>query len=269
MITFAVYAIISIYWKNEALLTAQAFTSIALISLLTTPVIVFIQALPMVMQCKGCFDRIQEYCNYSAGSTEDKVESLHPSEDDIDMDSDHKLRDLARPRCANDHCSTQSHIHLEAKTLAWDKISSPVLKNINIKIQRSAVNAFVGPVGSGKSAILNGLLREIVIASPSGTSTESQQRREGMAYCAQQPWLENKTIRQNITGVLPYDRNWYETVKWACGVDVDISELNRRDETRVGSQGLSLSGGQKQRIVSVDTQQARWDSRNINPDPAT
>ena len=53
------------YWKKGSLLAAQAFTSLALISLLTTPVIVFVQALPMVIQCAGSFRRIQEYCNYA------------------------------------------------------------------------------------------------------------------------------------------------------------------------------------------------------------
>lgn len=61
MVTFSVYAIIAVFWKNETLLTAQAFTSVALISLLTTPVVVFIQALPLVVQSIASFDRIQEY----------------------------------------------------------------------------------------------------------------------------------------------------------------------------------------------------------------
>ncbi|KAI8300944.1 ABC transporter atnG [Colletotrichum sp. SAR11_240] len=48
IVTFGIYVIISVYWKNDTLLPAQAFTSIALISLLTTPVVAFIQILPMV-----------------------------------------------------------------------------------------------------------------------------------------------------------------------------------------------------------------------------
>lgn len=252
MITFAVYAIISSYWKHETLLSAQAFTSVALISLLTTPVIVFIQAWPTVIQCKGCFDRIQEYCSYFASSTEGHVKSLFPCENETNVNSSHELHDFPCPD--RDNCCGQggSWIYFGAKTLAWDKTSPPILNDIDLSIQRSAVNVLIGPIGSGKTALMLSLLREMFPTSTSGISTQSRRRIESIAYCAQYPWLENKTIRQNIVGILPYDGNWYGMVKWACGLDLDISQLDGRDETRVGSKGLSLSGGQKQRIVSLN-----------------
>lgn len=46
-----------VFWKNGSLLTAQAFPSIALISLLTTPMVKFVQGLPMVIRCIGCDNR--------------------------------------------------------------------------------------------------------------------------------------------------------------------------------------------------------------------
>lgn len=224
------YVIISIYWKNETLLTAQAFTSISLITLLTTPVIVFIQAMPQVAQCIGSFDRIQEYCNYYDGTENSESSDT----------SGIKLGDVSPLEKNTQPISIKG-------SYSWDKASPPVLKDLDLSIQRGSITGIVGPVGSGKSALLNALLGEMVAASPNSTAAPPQ---EAVAYCSQQSWLENKTIRKNITGALPFHEKWYKVVKFACGLDVDISLLEKHDETRVGSQGLNLSGGQKQRIVS-------------------
>lgn len=71
-----------------------------------------------------------------------------------------------------------------------------------------------------------------------------------MAYCAQQSWLENRTIRHNIVGASPWDRKWYSAIRVACCLDPDLEQLEKGDQTRVGSKGVNLSGGQKQRVVS-------------------
>lgn len=204
----------------------------------------------MVIQCKGSFDRIQEYCNYSMDSTEDDIASRHSVEPHVDTNSKNKLQALS-PQEDTIGCGQLRYGQttcLKGRSFAWDKTGPPFLKDLNITIEPHAINVVIGPIGSGKSALLNSLLGEMVEA----TSEQSRQHRETMAYCAQKPWLENRKIRQNIIGVLPYDGGWYETVKWACGLNVDIDQLDKRDETRVGSQGLNLSGGQKQRIVSVN-----------------
>jgi ATP-binding cassette subfamily C (CFTR/MRP) protein 1 len=89
------------------------------------------------------------------------------------------------------------------------------------------------------------------------TSLKVSERKIGVdpiAYCSQQPWLENGTIRQNVVGISTYDREWYATVKFACSLDADIEGPQKGDSTSVGSKGLNLSGGQKQRIVSANTQ---------------
>ncbi|UKZ71355.1 uncharacterized protein TrAtP1_012315 [Trichoderma atroviride] len=69
--TFTVYVLISVFWLHESFFTAQAFTSIALIGLLTDPVIAFIQIMPPILGVVGSFDRIQEYCNYTDLSLKD------------------------------------------------------------------------------------------------------------------------------------------------------------------------------------------------------
>src|SRR4030088_3208200 len=79
-----------------------------------------------------------------------------------------------------------------------------------------------------------------------------RQMRRGVkvAYCDQEPWLLDQTVKENIGGSLPFDPNWYGRVIDACALAQDISEFGKGDETEVGSGGSAVSGGQRSRIVS-------------------
>ncbi|KAI1453921.1 ABC transporter [Annulohypoxylon moriforme] len=247
VVTFAVYVIIALFWKNESLLAAQAFTSITLISLLTTPVVIFIQALPQVFQCIGSFERIQEYCSYNG---------VNPDTDDhdsVNSQSNSTLQHITSLGSSEKdaHIVEKPLISLRGQSFAWAKDKPVVLKDLTVDIQVGEVTAIVGPVGSGKSAFLNSLVGEMItIASASGDKPQEKGGIRGaMAYCAQAPWLENKTVRQNIIGISAYEKTWYDSVTYACGLDPDLRQLPRRDQTSVGSTGQNLSGGQKQRIA--------------------
>ncbi|KAF9246828.1 hypothetical protein DTO027I6_9803 [Penicillium roqueforti] len=83
------------------------------------------------------------------------------------------------------------------------------------------------------------------VVGPSGCVNSAFDLRTGVAYCSQQPWLRNDTVRNNIIAGMPYNEAWYNTVIHACALEEIIQKLS---EGMVGSGGRSLSGGQKQRI---------------------
>lgn len=250
-------------WKDSTLLTAQAFTSIALVSLLTTPVIVFIQGLPSVMQCVGNFDRIQEYGNYHEDGFEGLDNENLPTAvalEGIDLQSFSTSRNTAYETPST---LQTEYISLDGQEFAWSKANSTsVISLPSLSIKKRTVTAIVGPVGSGKSSLLNALLGEMAALRP----VQPNSRPGGItlpqeaAYCAQQPWLENGTIRQVVLGASGWDEKWYHTVVAACCLDVDIGQLQWGDQTRVGSAGVNLSGGQKQRIVSCPCQPLKYSS---------
>ncbi|KAJ5727128.1 multidrug resistance-associated protein [Penicillium malachiteum] len=62
MATFLLFSIIALVKGDSTLLSTQAFTSLLLISLMTTPLMKFIQAVPSTYQCLGCFERIEAFC---------------------------------------------------------------------------------------------------------------------------------------------------------------------------------------------------------------
>ncbi|OJA15999.1 hypothetical protein AZE42_13449, partial [Rhizopogon vesiculosus] len=69
-----------------------------------------------------------------------------------------------------------------------------------------------------------------------------------LGYCAQNAWIQNTTIRDNICFGRSFDEERYwRAVRDAC-LEPDLEMLPNYDLTEVGEKGISLSGGQKQRI---------------------
>lgn len=247
--TFAVYVVIAVYWTHESFFTAQAFTSLALIGLLTAPVITFIQALPQVVQCVGCFDRIQKYCNYADVDLKDE-NYYEPGRVDMRDESEVYLLAPDGPGEPFDapHDNTVS---IHSQGLKWSRNGPLILKDLHLDISPETITAITGPIGSGKSSLMKSILGEMIdVSMPDGQQKAGRRYCKHVAYCSQQPWLENTTIRNSILSSSPYEKKWYDEVVTSCGLDADLKRLPRGDETKIGSKGLNLSGGQKHRIVS-------------------
>ncbi|KAK7024232.1 hypothetical protein VNI00_016449 [Paramarasmius palmivorus] len=117
------------------------------------------------------------------------------------------------------------------------------LKNINLSIPRGKMCAIVGPIGSGKSSLLQGLVGEM-------HRTDGEiVFGERVGYCPQIPWIQSATIRDNITFGQPFDEEKYWKIVTDACLLPDFEMLSPDgDLTEVGEKGISLSGGQKQRI---------------------
>ncbi|KAM0458751.1 hypothetical protein ACHAPV_005740 [Trichoderma viride] len=230
------------------LILSQAFTSIALIGLLTDPVIAFIQIMPPILGVIGSFDRIQEYCNYTDLSLKDE-NYYEPGHTDFHDESEIHLLAPGGPAEPLD-APHDDAISLHSQGFKWSENGPVVLKDIQVDIGREAITAITGPVGSGKSSFLSSILGEMIdLSSPENRQRAAQPYCKHVAYCSQQPWLENTTIRRNILSSSSYEKKWYDEVVSACGLGADLKQLQRGDQTKISSRGLNLSGGQKQRIA--------------------
>lgn len=116
------------------------------------------------------------------------------------------------------------------------------LRNINLEVKRGQLVAVVGEVGSGKSSLLSALLGDIPKVSGRVTLNGS------VAYCPQQAWIQNATLRNNITFGRAYNHEAYSHAIDSVELKPDISILPGGDETEIGEKGINLSGGQKQRV---------------------
>lgn len=69
-----------------------------------------------------------------------------------------------------------------------------------------------------------------------------------IAYCSQEPWIFNGSIRQLILCGKEMNFDRYNQVIQATALDKDLSQLPDGDSSIIGEDGVSLSGGQKARV---------------------
>ncbi|KAI9438180.1 hypothetical protein H4582DRAFT_2111639 [Lactarius indigo] len=115
--------------------------------------------------------------------------------------------------------------------------------------KRGCFNLIIGPTGSGKTSLLMALLGEMHFVPMSPVSWYHLPREGGVSYVAQESWVQNETIRDNILFGTPYDEERYNKVIYQCGLQRDLTLFDSGDKTEVGERGLTLSGGQKARVT--------------------
>ncbi|KAJ7776222.1 P-loop containing nucleoside triphosphate hydrolase protein [Mycena metata] len=114
---------------------------------------------------------------------------------------------------------------------------------------KSGFNLVVGPTGSGKTSLLMALLGEMHLIQSSPASWFNLPRQGGVSYAAQESWVLNDTIKNNILFNTPLDEQRYRKVIYQCCLERDLELFDAGDETEVGEKGLTLSGGQKARVT--------------------
>jgi ATP-binding cassette subfamily C (CFTR/MRP) protein 1 len=238
--TFGAYASQATLQGSDSLNTVQAFTSLALITLVSYPGTRLLAALPNLASAIGCLDRIRDFLLFES-RTEDRVlmNSIAKSQ------GNGKLSSIDDPILSGGDVE-DSAIRLENVSISPAPQAEVLLKDVNLSIAKGSTVMITGPVGSGKSSILRALLGEL----PCGTGSIYIQSKR-MAYCSQSPWLRNGTIREAICGpkYAAYDQAWYRTVLEACALSYDIAHFPAGDQTVIGGRGTTLSGGQGHRVA--------------------
>lgn len=154
--------------------------------------------------------------------------------------------------------STPVNVH---GTFFWDKkLEKSALKNISYTANKGDTVCIIGKVGTGKTATLLATLGELFAQNGSASLTGS------VAYSAQEPWILNATVKDNILFGSREDPVFYNLVLEACALTRDLELLADGDQTEVGEKGISLSGGQKARIAIARTVYSRADVQ-IYDDP--
>ncbi|POS72247.1 hypothetical protein DHEL01_v209361 [Diaporthe helianthi] len=229
IITFVLYAFLATF-GGSPLDTETAFTTTALLGLITHPANMIMTIVPQAVGSLAAFERIQQYL-------------LQPSRRD-----DRLL--VKNP----DNISVQNSLAIQMQNVAIEGNSSsgPILKNINLVVHKGSIAICSGTVGSGKTVLARALMGEIETAS--GQIFVSSKR---MGLCAQSPWLPSGTLREAICGFSPDDQTWYQEILRMCCLNEDISTFPHGEDTQIGSRGFNLSGGQRQRVALARALYAR------------
>lgn len=209
--TFSFYTLV----LKHPLDAATAFTALSLFNILTFP----LGAMPMMLrffaEAKVAKDRLEAFF-------------LAPEVSE-------------RPAVPQEK---ETAVKLKASKLCWPD-GTRLLLNVDLSIQLGEIVAIVGKTGVGKSGLLFAMLGELPIDPTVG----KVHLRGSIGYCAQNAWIRNTTLRDNITGGARADEDRYEAVLDACALRADLQVLPAGDQTVIGDRGINLSGGQKQRVA--------------------
>ncbi|KAG8870466.1 hypothetical protein FRB97_009732 [Tulasnella sp. 331] len=124
------------------------------------------------------------------------------------------------------------------------------IRDISISIPKTdgdgegQVWAVVGPVGGGKSSLLQAMIGEM-------RQTRGDEKvvfGGKVAYCAQVAWIQNASVRENIIFGADWDEDRYWRAIRDAALLMDLEILPDGDLTEIGEKGINLSGGQKQRV---------------------
>ena len=91
------------------------------------------------------------------------------------------------------------------------------------------------------------LLDGEILLSKDTTSIDEYGNTRSISYAAQTPWLQHKSIKDNILFGHAYDEVRYDQVLECCALKPDLELFEDGDLTEIGARGVSLSGGQKAR----------------------
>lgn len=234
----------------------QAFVVTAYYNILKTTMTVFFpQGISQLAETLVSFKRIQNFMSYdetkiAQPSNEETLYPMDSNQSTIQKSTDFENLEvypseekIGISSSSDNAMLSEAGVIISNLKAKWNPSSTEyTLDNVNLRVQPGTLVAIIGPVGAGKSSIIQTILGELL--PESGTVNVNGT----VSYASQEPWLFTGTVRQNILFGQIYDKKRYKIVVKKCALERDFELLPYGDKTIVGERGASLSGGQKARI---------------------
>ena len=231
MVCFALYPSV----MGQPLTSSNAFTSLSLFKIMQMPFAMLPMVLMILVEFTVSVNRITNFLNLDE-CDESIVEKNLPAGSKVtykDINGNEKV--------VEDYDAATDAVLIRDGYFAWGDHEN-CLKNITTRIKKGSLVAVVGRVGSGKTSFVSSLVGEmtrnagVVIVNGS------------MSLSAQQAWLVNATVKDNILFGKPFDEKKYRAVLRVCCLEDDLRVLQGGSDCEIGERGINLSGGQKARI---------------------
>ena len=151
----------------------------------------------------------------------------------------------------------KGEVQFEQVSFSYQKDQS-LIENFSLEVNPGEKIAIVGPTGSGKSTLINLLMRfyevdkgSITIDGISIKDMTRQQLRQLFGMVLQETWLQSGTIRENLLLGNPNATDEeIQQVLMQCQLDKMIEKLPQGLETPLQRQGEDFSQGQRQ-LLSI------------------
>lgn len=246
--------------QGRTLTTPIAFTALAVFNILKYPLDQLADMLSNVIQAKVSVDRIEKFLNERETQKYEQLEDKPrgPNSPYIGFENATFSWGVSQPKFSDNDDDINAGPRQSSPAPAAPKADFK-LRDVDVSFHVGELNVVIGPTGSGKTSLMMALLGEMELESgrvylPGATSRETLKPdpvtgfTENVAYCAQQAWLLNDTLKNNILFASEFNESRYRAVIEACALTRDLEILEAGDQTEIGEKGITLSGGQKQRI---------------------
>ncbi|MBI1291076.1 ATP-binding cassette domain-containing protein [bacterium] len=143
-------------------------------------------------------------------------------------------------------------------TFQFPATERPQLQGVTLRVPAGGTLGIVGPVGSGKSTLVNLLARfypiprgMLMVGGHDINDWPLQELRRRVAFVFQETFLFSDTIGWNIRFGAEDDTPQEQVERAASRAQVhsSIIEFPKKYDTFLGERGVNLSGGQKQRVA--------------------
>ncbi|MFB9120319.1 ABC transporter ATP-binding protein [Bergeyella porcorum] len=147
---------------------------------------------------------------------------------------------------------------IEVKNLSITFGNTPILRDINMNIPQRTSIAFVGESGAGKTTLANVICGlqiphngKVVVDGQSLYESDLNTYRSKIGYITQEPVIFNDSIFNNVTfwaEKTPATLEKFYKVMDMVSMKNFIENLENKEDSTLGNNGVLVSGGQKQRI---------------------
>ncbi len=158
---------------------------------------------------------------------------------------------------ARDLAEVRGEVEFRDVTFRYEEELDPALADVNILVRPGEALGILGRTGSGKSTVMNLLLRiyeategQVLLDGHDVKDLTLTTLRRAIGYVPQDTFLFSDTVRENIRFGAPdaSDEAVADAARIA-GISEEIDAFPKGMDTLVGERGVTLSGGQKQRIA--------------------
>ncbi|WP_273832028.1 ABC transporter ATP-binding protein [Guptibacillus sedimenti] len=239
-----------LYYKAASVILIAVFIYMSIhlfqaqVGQLTLIVVIFSRLWPRVAGIQGSMEQI--------ATTLPSFKVVKALQNECDLSREYDVKESSLQPMVISDCMECRDIYFR-----YSQDGPYALKKINIIIPSNKMTAFVGRSGAGKSTLIDLLMGlnkpekgEVIIDGVPLKSEHLLSLRRSISYVAQDPFLFNSSIRENLMLVAPEskDEDLWNALDFSSAAEF-VRKLPDGLDSLIGDRGIKLSGGERQRLV--------------------